>query len=72
MTCEYCEQPLDMDENGMPYQVILHGVGLPGFAAHDICEAGDRYQNRENGLHKLYCHLEDCDWELPKWRRWKR
>lgn len=65
--CQFCNGPLDIAANGLAFQIHLGGFD-PAWQAHDACAEGARGMQRDLSLHRLYCHLDDCEWQPREWR----
>jgi hypothetical protein len=72
MLCDICEQPLSIAENGEPFSIGPVAKWLPDTKVHDICREAEARSQRDKGLHKLYCHLPECEWIYPAWRPWEK
>ena len=68
--CQFCDGPLDPNENGLAYRIMLGGFD-PAFAAHDVCAEAARGMQRDLSLHRLYCHLPNCFWQSKRWDPWQ-
>ena len=68
--CMFCDGPFDMESNGLTWSISLSAYD-PAYAAHDVCAEAARGRQRDLSLHRLYCHLEDCDWVPKAWEPWQ-
>ena len=58
--CMYCSAPLDMQVNNEAFAINDYLGEITMY--HIVCrERAQAYQASIN-LHKLWCHLPDCDW----------
>lgn len=62
----FCNGPLDWDQNGLTWSISLSAYD-PDYAAHDLCAEAARGNQRDLSMHKLYCHLEGCEWQSRRW-----
>ncbi len=52
MTCDLCGQALNSER-------AWNATGI--FAAHEGCERAMKIANIETGMHRHYCHKDDCE-----------